>query len=191
MKVLLADENEQRAAALRDRLNEAGCAVFVDLGLGSVPLATLIERYRPDLVLVDSASPTRKILEDLLRASREQPCPLVLVSERADAELARDAVRAGAHAVLFGDVADVDLAPVLAAAHAQFERIEQLRAQIEQSAQQLAERKLIERAKGILMKSRDLTEDEAYQTMRRTAMERKIKLVQIAEQIVSIADLLG
>ncbi|HUP91314.1 MAG TPA: ANTAR domain-containing protein [Solimonas sp.] len=191
MKVLLVAEDEARAAALSDRLHEAGCAVFVELGLGTICLPTLIERYRPEMVLLDAASPTSEVLEHLLCASREQPCALVLVSQRADAALARDAVHAGAHAILSGDIAGLDLAPVLAAAHAQFERIEQLRARAEQSAQQLAERKLIERAKGILMKSRGLSEEQAFQAMRSTAMDRKTRLVQIAEQIVSIADLLG
>lgn len=191
MKVLLVDENEARARTLCDRLTEAGCAVFVDLGLGSIPLARLIERYQPELVLVDAQSPTRAVLEDLLQASQEQPCPMVLLSERADAQAANAAVEAGAHAVIVGDPEAVELAPILAAARAQFKKIERLRTELAQTHQQLAERKIVEKAKGILMKQRGWTEEEAYQSLRKLAMERKQKLVQIAEQVIAIADVLA
>lgn len=191
MKVLLVDENEARARILCERLTAADCAVLVDLGLGSVPLATLIARYQPELVLVDAASPTRALLEDLLHASQEQPCPMVLISAEGDALAADAAVKAGAHALIVGDPQAMELAPILASARAHFRKLEQLRTELAQTHQQLADRKIVEKAKGILMKQRGLSEDEAYQALRKLAMERKQKLVQIAEQVIAIADVLA
>lgn len=191
MKVLLADEDENRARVLCERLTEAGCTVFVDLGLGTVPLTTLLLRYQPDALIVDARSPSRALIEELMLVSHEKPCPIVLCAEQAEPALARAAVKAGAQALIVGDATQLDFATVLEAACAQFEQLEHIKGELAAATRQLAERKLIERAKGILMKQRGLSEEEAYRILRSTAMERKARLVVIAEQVIAVADLMG
>ena len=101
------------------------------------------------------------------------------------------AVRAGASAYVVGPVTRERLAPVLDAAIARFEQLQAARAEAAAAKVQLDERNLVERAKGILMKSRKLSEEDAYRAMRKQAMDRKLKLTEVARQIIALADLLA
>jgi len=100
-------------------------------------------------------------------------------------------VHAGASAYVVGPLTSERLAPVLDAAIARFEQLQAARAEADAAKAQLGERKLVERAKGILMKSRKLSEDDAYRAMRKQAMDHKVKLTEVARQIIAVADLLG
>lgn len=188
MKVLLIDESESRSKQLQERLTAHGCAVFVHLGWGSVPLQTLLASYDPDVIVLDSRRPTRAALPDLLGFSPQKPT--VVFAEEADGSSAEEIIEAGAHAYFVGDTQYLDVGCLLESAIAQFRRIEKLKQEIIDGHARLTERKVIDRAKGILMKSRSYSEDEAYHTLRRMAMEKKLRLADIAEQVVHMAELL-
>lgn len=191
MKVLLAVEDETRATQLRNRLTEAGCAVFVDMGQGSLSLGQLVSHYRPDVLLIDHRFPTRDSLNTLFASFKDMPLPVVLSAETVDAEQARLAISVGAHALLVGLPSGHEMAPVLEAACAQFSQIAHLKAELGAATRLLNERKTIERAKGMLMQQRQLVEEDAYKLMRRTAMEKKLKLVAVAEQIITVTEMGG
>ena len=149
-----------------------------------------METLRPDVVLIDTDSPGRDVMEQVVMVSRDQPRPIVMFTNDKDPELMRQAIRAGVSAYIVEGIQAQRLKPILDVAMARFESDQAIRAQLQAREQQLVERKRIELAKGILMKMRSCSEKDAYTLMRRQAMSRQQKLIQVAEQIVAMNELL-
>lgn len=175
MRVLVVDESAERAELLREALLHAGYEVTASL---SSPLTLLktIEQVRPDVIVIDTDSPSRDVLEHLVVMSQHTPRPVVMFASDGAPETIRAATRAGVCAYVVGGVV---------------EHMQRLRAELAEANQKLSERKLVERAKGLLMKSRNLDEDAAYAALRKAAMDRNLKLAEVAQRIVDAADLLG
>lgn len=156
--------------------------------------ATLIHecvaRLRPDIVIVDSESPTRDTLENLAVLSAKHPRPVVVFAEQSDADPMQRAMRAGVSAYVVAGLQPERLAPAPQVAIARFEHQAALRAQLDKAEQQLAGRKVIERAKGILMAEGGLDEDAAYVRLRRLAMDRGKRLAEVAQTVVDAKELL-
>ena len=190
LRILLIDDTPRKIGRLRSALIEAGFEVIDESGL-PIDLPERVEAIRPDVVLIDTDSPGRDVLEQVVLVSRDQPRPIVMFTDDSDPDAMRQAIRAGVSAYIVEGIQAQRLKPILDVAMARFETDQAIRAQLQAREQQLAERKRIELAKGMLMKMRDCKEEEAYTLMRRQAMSRQQKLIQVAEQIIAMNELLG
>ena len=190
MRVLVVDESAERADVLRAALLAAGYEVTASL---SSPLALLhtIERLRPEVIVIDTDSPSRDVLEHLVVMSQHTPRPVVMFAADRAPTTIREATRAGVSAYVVDGLDPSRIRVIVDAAVARFEEMQTLRAQLAEARERLAERKLVERAKGLLMKSRGLDEEEAYRLLRQMAMERSLRIGEVAQRIVDAKDLLG
>ncbi len=175
---------------LREGLRLAGYEVTATL---SSPIALLktIDELKPDVIVIDTESPSRDVLEHLVVMSQHTPRPVVMFATDSAPETIRDAVRAGVSAYVVDGLDKDRIKAIVDVAVARFEDFQSLREQLAEANLKLSERKLVERAKGLLMKSRGLDEEAAYSLLRKYAMDRKLKLSEVARQLIDAADLLG
>ncbi|MCV2422037.1 ANTAR domain-containing response regulator [Paucibacter sp. DJ2R-2] len=189
LRVLLIDDGAHRVQLIREELVRRGCEV-----VGVIEQATLIHdcvlRLKPDVVIVDSESPTRDTLENLATLSAQLPHPVVMFSEDASSAPMHRALKAGVSAYVVAGLQPERLASVLQVAIARFEQDLALRQELSRAQAQLSARKGIERAKGILMSELGLDEDAAYKRLRRLAMDRGQALAEVAERIIDAQSLL-
>lgn len=190
MRILLINDTGRKVGRLKSALTEAGFEAITEAGL-SIDLPVRVEALKPDVILIDSDSPGRDVMEQLVMVTRDQPRPIVMFTDEHNPDVMRQAIRSGVSAYIVEGIQAQRLQPILDVAMARFESDQALRAQLEAREAQLAERKRIELAKGLLMKMRDCSEEEAYNLMRRQAMSRQQKLIQVAEQIIAMSELLG
>ena len=189
LRVLLIDDGAQHIQPIRDALVAQGHEV-----VGVIDSATLVhdcvQRLQPDVVIVDTDSPTRDTLENLATLSSRNPRPIVVFTDDDSHGPMQRALRAGVSAYVIAGLQPERLAPVLQVAIARFEQEAALRAQLDKAEQQLAGRKTIERAKGVLMAEAGLSEDEAYKRLRKLAMDRGKRLADVAQSVIEAHDLL-
>jgi response regulator NasT len=189
IRVLIIDENAERAARIEAGLAEGGCEVVARL-IGRGDLQDRVNELQPDVIIIDMESPDRDTLEDMSRITRHQPRPTVMFVDRSDSESIRVAVQAGVSAYVVGGMSPERVRPVVEVAIARFTEFQALRRELASAKSDLAERKVIERAKGILMESRRLSEDAAFRLLRKMAMDRKLRLAVVAREVVAAAELL-
>ena len=190
MRVLVVDESEERAAVLREGLERAGHEVAASL-TSPLELLRAVEDLRPDVIVIDTESPTRDVLEHLVIVSQSSPRPIVMFSTDSGGEAIRGAVRAGVSAYVVDGLDAARVNTIIEVACARFEQFQNLKAELAEANLKLSDRKLVERAKGLLMQSRGLSEDEAYHALRKLAMAKKQRLGDVAQQVIEAADLLG
>ncbi|MNO73630.1 putative transcriptional regulatory protein pdtaR [compost metagenome] len=190
LRVLLINDTPKKVGRLKAALMEAGFDVVDESGL-TIDLPQRVEALHPDVILIDTESPGRDVLEQVVLVSRDQPRPIVMFTDENDPQVMRQAIRSGVSAYIVEGIQSERLKPILDVAMARFESDQALRAQLQAREQQLAERKRVELAKGLLMKMKGCTEEEAYTLMRRQAMSRQQKLIQVAEQVIAMHDMLG
>lgn len=190
MRVLVVDESPERAEILREGLRRAGYEVTASL---SSPLSLLktIEELQPDVIVIDTESPSRDVLEHLVVVTRHTPRPVVMFATDGAPETIREAMRAGVSAYVVDGLDAARVKAIVDVAVARFENFQNLRGQLAEANLKLSERKLVERAKGLLMKARGLDEESAYGLLRRFAMDRKLRMSEVAQQLIDAADLLG
>jgi len=189
LRVLLVDDGAHRVHAIREGLVRDGHEV-VDVIDSATLVHDCVQRLRPDVVLVDSDSPTRDTLENLATLSVHNPRPVVVFTEDGSVDPMQRALRAGVSAYVIAGLHPDRVAGVLQVAIARFEQETALRAQLQKAEQQLAGRKTIERAKGVLMTEAGIGEDEAYRRLRKLAMDRGKRLVEVAESVIEAQALL-
>lgn len=189
MRVLIIDESPERAAVLREGLEGAGYKVVAALA-SPLELLRAVEEVRPDVIIIDTESPSRDVLEHVVLITRDQPRPIVMFSSDDAPDSIREAVRAGVSAYVVDGLDAARVKSIVEVAVARFDQHQQLRAQLAEANLKLSERKLVERAKGILMKARGMDEEQAFQALRRMAMDRGKHLIDIARQVIDMADLL-
>ncbi|SRR5258706_8419069 len=189
MRVLVVDESPERADLLREGLERAGHEVTATL---SSPLTLLktVEELEPDVVVIDTESPSRDVLEHLVMVTQHTPRPIVMFTSDGSPEAIRQATLAGVSAYVVDGLDKERIQTIVAAAVARFEQFQDLRVQLADATLKLSERKVVERAKGLLMKSRGLNEDAAYALLRKFAMDRKLRLGEVAQQLIDASDLL-
>lgn len=180
----------QRGNALRIGLLEAGYDIIASLP-ADLYLPERIAQLQPDLIIIDAESDARDVLEHIVIATRDERRPIVLFTEDGATASIDAAMAAGVSAYIVAGLQAERIAPVLNVALSRFRREEKLRAELDDTRHKLLERKLIERAKGLLMTHHGLTEDQAYQRLRTMAMNKKLKLAEIAQRIIDVEDLLG
>ena len=190
MRILLIDDTAQKFGRLKAALSAAGFEVIEESGL-VIDLPRRVEALCPDVILIDSESPGRDVLEQVVLVSRDQPRPIVMFTDEQDPGVMRLAIKSGVSAYIVAGIQSERLQPILDVAMARFESDQALRAELQVREAQLAERKRIELAKGLLMKMKSCNEEDAYTLMRRQAMSRQQKLIQVAEQIIAMHDMLG
>lgn len=190
MRVLVVDESEDRAAILREGLVIAGHEVVASL---SSPLELLraVEHLQPDVIVIDTESPTRDVLEHVVIVSQSSPRPIVMFATDTGGETIRDAVRAGVSAYIVDGLDAARVNTIVEVACARFEEFQRLKAELAEANLKLSERRLVERAKGLLMQSRGMSEDEAYHALRKLAMSKKLRMGDVAQQVIDAAELLG
>jgi response regulator NasT len=190
MRVLVVEESPERAEILREGLRRAGHEVSASLS-SPVALLKTIDELEPDVIVIDTESPSRDVLEHIVLLTRHTPRPVIMFATDGDPEAIRKAVRAGVSAYVVDGLDATRVKTIIDVAVARFEDFQRLRAELAEANDRLEERKLVERAKGMLMKTRGLDEDAAYGLLRKLAMDRKLKLSQLAQQLIDAADLLG
>jgi response regulator NasT len=190
MRVLVVDDSPERTAVLREGLERAGYEVVATLA-SPLELLRAVDAVQPDAIIIDTESPSRDVLEHVVMISRDQPRPIVMFASDDAPDTIREAVRAGVSAYIVDGLEVARVKSIVEVAVARFDEFQNLRAELAEANLKLSERKLVDRAKGILMKSRGMSEDEAYQALRRMAMDKGKRLGDIAQQLIDMADLLG
>jgi response regulator NasT len=189
-KVLLVNDTDKPIAALREALQQAGYDILPDVAHARA-LLHAVETQAPDIILIDTDSPTRDTLEQLAVMNASAPRPVVMFSDVADQSVIRAAVRAGVTTYLVEGMEPRRLVPILEVACARFDEEDKLRRRLADVEQQLADRKDLDRAKGWLMDKRGLSEAEAFELLRGQAMKQGAKLGDVARQLLAMSDLLG
>jgi len=194
LRVLLIDDNADRAAAVSAGLEADGCVVVGHvhnpsqlIGLG---LIALVRDARADIVVCDMDSPSRDTIESMQALNRDEPRPVVMFVDSADPASISAAMDAGVAAYVIEGLVPSRVKAVIDVAAARFRAHQAMKAELEEARSALAERKLVERAKGILMKSRRMSEEEAYGTLRRLAMDQGKRLADVAESVITLSKML-
>ncbi len=190
MRVLVIAESSERADIVRQGLMLAGHET-ANIAATDSPLPSALEETKPDAIVLESHSPRIDLLDRIMDAMGERPLPLVIFSDDPSEQTINQAVRAGAAAYVVDGLNAARVPAILQVAMARFELMTDLRSELTVAQQKLAERKFVERAKGLLMKARNLSEDEAYHTLRRMAMERNRRMGEVAKSVLEMADLLN
>jgi response regulator NasT len=190
LRILLVDDDPARLAVLREGLARAGYELAGQVGPRDDLLATL-RRAAADVVIANLSSPGRDTLESLAKATADNPKPVVMFVGEEGAPLAADAIRAGVSAYVVDALSPRRVKPVLEVAVARFAEFQRLKGELERSRAALAERKVVERAKGILMRQRGVAEEEAYRMLRKAAMDQNRRVAEVAEALVAAARMLG
>ncbi len=189
LRILIIDESRARAGELCAGLAMAGHQVAAVLP-SALDLTAQIESIRPDVILIETESPSRDTLENLAVMNRDMPRPVILLTQESDAAVMRAAFRAGVSAYVVDNLDLARLKPIVDVAIARFEEHQNLKQELAVATKKLSERKIVEKAKGILMKTRGLDEDQAYTALRKLAMERAQPLGKVADDLVAMARLL-
>lgn len=190
LRVMVVDDATERAEVVQWALRRAGHEVIAHVA-STFDLHRRVIELKPDVIIIDTESPDRDTLENLSLVNRDAPRPVVMFTRDGDNRKIREAVRAGVSAYVVDGLAADRVRPIIDVAIARFEQFQALRRELAETEDRLADRKLIERAKGILMKSAKLGEDEAYRALRKQAMDRNLQLVEVARQVVAVSELLG
>lgn len=189
-RVLLVNDTEKPIAELCQALVAHGYEVLPVVAT-SRQLTETIKRETPDVVIVDTESPSRDTLEQLALMHAAAPRPVVMFSHDANQQLIRAAVGAGVTTYVVDGLAPDRVAPILEVALARFAEESRLRQRLAEVEQELANRKVIDRAKGLLMEKRGMSEAQAYEAMRTQAMKQSVKIAEVARRIIAMSDLLG
>ena len=188
-KIVIADENPIRAAILEDGLREAGHVQVVRID-EMADLLARIYAIDPDVILIDLENPSRDVLEQMFQVSRAVKRPVAMFVDQSDAASIEAAVDAGVSAYIVGGLQKARVKNILDLCISRFNSFARLRDELERTRTALEERKVIDRAKGILMKARNLNEEAAYVLLRKTAMNENKKIAEVAQSVVTAAELL-
>jgi two-component system, response regulator / RNA-binding antiterminator len=189
LKIVIVDENPIRAAILEDGLKEAGFTQVVRIS----EMANLLSRIYaldPEIILIDLENPSRDVLEQMFQVSRVVKRPIAMFVDSSDSASIQASVDAGVSAYIVDGLKKERMKHILDLCISRFNAFSRLQGELDKTKTQLEERKVIDRAKGILMKAKELTEEQAYALMRKTAMNENKKIAEIAQSIVMASDLL-
>lgn len=189
LSVLVIDESESRAGEICAGLALAGHQVAALLP-SALDLSGRVEALHPDVILISTDSPTRDTLEHLAAVNAAMPRPVIMFSRKADTAMIRKAMKAGVSAYIVDGLAAKRIQSVIQVAIARFEEYQALRKERDDATRKLSDRILVDKAKGVLMKARGMDEDEAYKALRKLAMDRGQPLVEVARNVMEMADLL-
>jgi response regulator NasT len=189
LKIVIVDDSPIRAAILQDGLREAG---FVNVAHieGMANLLARIYAIDPDVILIDLENPSRDVLEQMFQVSRVVKRPIAMFVDQSDSASIQASVYAGVSAYIVDGLKKERIKPILDLCISRFNAFSRLQTELEQTKTALEDRKVIDRAKGILMKAKKLSEEEAYALLRRTAMNENRKIAEVAQSVITAAELL-
>lgn len=190
LTIVVVEEDRDRAIAIVDALKNASECDVIVIGSSS-GLARKIAAHAPDIVLIDVDNPTRDMMEELTLASGPLERPVAMFVSGAAGNLAKAAIEAGVSAYVVDGLSANRIKPVLDTAIARFAMVRQMRSELAETRRALEERKVIDRAKGLLMKAKGLDEGAAYAVLRKAAMDQGRRVADVAEALVTASDLLG
>jgi len=188
LNIVIVDESPVRAAILEDGLREAGHVNVVRIA-ATANLLTRIYAIDPDVILIDLENPSRDVLEQMFQVSRVVKRPIAMFVDQSDSASIQASVDAGVSAYIVNGLKKERIKSILDLCISRFNAFSRLQNELEQTKSALEERKVIDRAKGILMKAKNLTEEEAYALLRRTAMNENRKIAEVAQSVITAAEL--
>lgn len=190
MRIVIIDDSGARASVLEEGLREAG---YDDIHVISARGAFVarLERLSPDVVLMDLGNPSRDALEEMLLVSRALAKPIAMFVDQSDDAMIGAAIDAGVSAYVVDGLRKERVKPIIDLAVRRFNAFSRMRDELDDARTQLADRKVIDRAKSILMASRGLSEPDAYALLRSTAMNQGRKMAEVATALITAHDLLG
>ena len=189
LNVLLVSEAPDTTEALQALLNDSGYQVKSHITVEDDVIEE-VNRCQPDIVVVKTEETSQFFMNQLYNLNQENPKPIVIFTDKSESGLIEGAIKAGVSAYVVDGLSSERVKPVLEIARARFEQEQSLRDELSKTKSQLEERKTIERAKGIIMKSRNMSENEAYKALRKLAMNRNQRLIDVASDVISVSELL-
>ena len=194
LRVMIVDDSEtdsnRRSLYLRLMLEQVGYTVVAEV-FEPREIYAAVKVHAPDVIIVDTESPSRDTLEHVAVLSATDPRPIVMFSSDRGSDTIREAVHAGVSAYIVDGLAAERVRPIIEVALAHFESYQAVKTELAQVKTKLSERKLVERAKGVLMKARSIDEDEAYAALRKMAMGRSLTIGEVSRQFLAVSALLG
>jgi response regulator NasT len=188
LKIVIVDENPVRAAVLKDGLREAGHmnVSHIDDRTG---LLARIYAIDPDVILIDLENPSRDVLEQMFQVSRAVKRPIAMFVDQSDTASIQASVDAGVSAYIVGNLQKDRIKTILDLCVSRFNAFSRLQDELDRARSALEDRKVIDRAKAILMKAKNLTEEDAYGLLRKTAMNENKKIAEVAQSVITAAEL--
>lgn len=190
LRVMLVDDTQKDVSLLKEALVAAGYDVIAE-ERSAAKLNERVAELQPDVIIIDTDSPSRDVLEQVVVVSQGDPRPIVMFTDDGASDTIQAAIKAGVTAYIVAGMQPERLKPILEVAQARFETDRALREELKNAQTKLADRKIIERAKGLLMKQKQVSEDEAYRMLRKLAMDRGTRLLDVAQQLINVSDLLA
>jgi response regulator NasT len=185
IRVLIVDTRNERSQALEQALAEAGFDVVSTVDEQDDLYATM-EELQPDAVIVDAALPSRDTLEHLGQLGRRYPKPMIMLAEEETPDLTQQATRAGVSAYVVDSISPALVRSMLNVSISSFESFRALKGELSRTQETLSQRRAIDRAKAMIMEMHGLGEDAAYQYMRKTAMNRRMTIHELAQELLSV-----
>ena len=189
LRILIVDANQVRAAIIEEGLREAGYEELIRIS-ATTGLVAAIEAHDPDVVVIDLEDPSRDALADMFLVSQHVRRPITMFVDQSDSASIEAAIEAGVSAYIVDGLKKERMQAILQTCISRFNAFRKLREELDEARSQLEDRKTIDQAKRIVMRLKGLSEDEAYALMRRTAMNEKRKLVDIARSIITATEVL-
>ncbi|MDP9011319.1 MAG: ANTAR domain-containing protein [Pseudomonadota bacterium] len=184
LRILIVDQNAQRATILEEGLREAGYRDVVVVREVQNLLRRIVD-IDPDVIFIDLENPHRDVLEQMFQVSRSVPRPIAMFVDHSDTATIEEAVDAGVATYIVDGLRKERVKPILDTTISRFNAFKKLRDRLDGATQALEERKLIDRAKGILMTARKMSEAEAYELLRKSAMNENCRLADIAQRVLA------
>ena len=188
LKIVIVDENPIRAAILEDGLREAG-HVNVARIENRTGLLARIYAIDPDVILIDLENPSRDVLEQMFQMSRAVKRPVAMFVDQSDTASIQASVDAGVSAYIVGNLQKDRIKTILDLCISRFNAFSRLQDELDRTKSALEERKVIDRAKGILMKAKNMSEEDAYALLRKTAMNEKKKIAEVAQSVIIASEM--
>jgi response regulator NasT len=186
LSVVLIDDNPARAEIVESGLRDAGYVLLARLD-GTYDLATRVSVLQPDVIVISIDSPGRDAIEDLRRTTEQQPRPIALFADRSDPATIAAGMEAGVSAYVVKGLTQDRVQPVVDVAVAHFNRYHTMREELERARLSLVERKTVDRAKGLLMEQKGISEEAAYKLLRKLAMDQNKRIGEVAQDLLTYA----
>lgn len=186
LSVVLIDDNPARAEIVESGLRDAGYVLLARLD-GTYDLAARVDALQPDVIVVSIDSPSRDAIEDLRRTTEKQPRPIALFADRSDPATIAAGMEAGVSAYVVKGLTQDRVQPVVDVAVAHFNRYHTMREELDRARLSLVERKTVDRAKGLLMEQKGLSEEAAYKLLRKLAMDQNKRIGEVAQDVLTYA----
>jgi response regulator NasT len=190
LRVLIVDSSPERAAVLEQALGDSNYAV-VGRFTSSLSLSARVAELKPDIIIIDVDSPDRDTLENMRHVTRDNPKPIVIFAEQGDTGVIESAIRAGVSAYVVDGLSRHRIKPVMDVAIARFREFQALQSELTEVKSKLADRKFIDKAKGLLIEKYRMSEEEAYGALRKMAMNRNQRIVDVARNVISMMETLA